>query len=241
MKSLIFSALLMFMPIQSFAADVIDKIDSLSLSDSLAYFTSSSKQNVYKENGHESVYDRRIHYFRKYWAALIPTQVVVQNAGNMGLFSIGLGWDYGKHRQWETHVLWGYIPKYDSTRGKLTMTLKENYIPWSIYLGKGWGFEPFETGLYINTVYGHEFWRSQPQRYPDKYYNALSTKFRINVFLGQRVTKVIPNNHRMFVKSITAFYEISTCDLYIRSMFIDDDVKLKDILGLSLGLRFQLL
>ena len=121
------------------------------------------------------------------------------------------------------------------------MTLKENYIPWSIYLGKGWGFEPFETGLYINTVYGHEFWRSQPQRYPDKYYSALSTKFRVNVFFGQRVTKVIPNNHRMFVKSITAFYEISTCDLYIRSMFTDDDVKLKDIIGLSLGLKFQLL
>ena len=241
MKLLIFSVLLLFMPIHFFAADVIDKIDSLSLSDSLAYFTSSSKQNIYKEKGRESVYDRRVHYFRKYWAALIPTQVVVQNAGNMGIFSIGLGWDYGKHRQWETHVLWGYIPKYDSTRGKLTMTLKENYIPWSIYLGKGWGFEPFETGLYINTVYGHEFWRSQPQRYPDKYYSALSTKFRVNVFFGQRVTKVIPNNHRMFVKSITAFYEISTCDLYIRSMFTDNDVKLKDILGLSLGLKFQLL
>jgi hypothetical protein len=241
MRSLIFSALLLFMPLHSFAGDVIDDTDSLSTKDSLSYFTSGVRQNVYKENGRESRYDRRIHYFRKYWATLIPTQVVAQNAGNMGIFSIGLGWDYGKHRQWETHLLWGYIPKYDSTRGKLTMTLKENYIPWSIYVGKGWSVEPFETGLYINTVYGHEFWRSQPKRYPDKYYSALSTKFRINIFFGQRVTKVIPNNHRMFVKSITAFYEISTCDLYIRSMLTDDDVKLKDILGLSLGLKFQLL
>ena len=241
MKSLIFSALLLLISIHSFAGEFTAEIDSLSLKDSLSYFSSSDNPNVYKESARESSYDRRAHYFRKYWAALIPTQVVVQNAGNMGILSIGFGWDYGKHRQWETHLLWGYIPKYDSTRGKLTMTLKENYIPWSIYLGKGWNFEPFETGLYINTVYGHEFWRSQPQRYPDKYYSALSTKFRLNVFFGQRVTKVIPNNHRMFVKSITAFYEISTCDLYIRSMFTDDDVKLKDIIGLSLGLKFQLL
>ena len=189
MKSLIFSALLLFMPLHTFAGGVIDEIDSLSLNDSLAYFTSSSKPYIYKEKGHESAYDRRIHYFRKYWAALIPTQVVVQNAGNMGIFSIGFGWEYGKHGQWETHLLWGYIPKYDSTRGKLTMTLKENYIPWSIYLGKGWNFEPFETGLYINTVYGHEFWRSQPQRYPDKYYSALSTKFRLNVFFGSTCYK----------------------------------------------------
>ena len=86
MKSLIFSALLFFIPLHSFAGGVIDEIDSLSLNDSLAYFTSSSKQNIYKEKGRESVYDRRVHYFRKYWAALIPTQFVVQNAGNMGLF-----------------------------------------------------------------------------------------------------------------------------------------------------------
>ncbi len=241
MKSLIFSVLLSIMPAFSVASNKLEVVDSLSVKDSLSYFTSDSNYNVYKENGHESRYDKRIHYFRKYWATLIPTQLVVQNAGNMGLISIGLGWDYGKHRQWETHLLWGYIPKYKSTRGKLTMTLKENYIPWSTYVGKGWNLEPLSTGLYVNTVYGHEFWRSQPQRYPDKYYNALSTKFRINVFLGQRITKMVPNNRRMFVKSVTVFYEVSTCDLYIRSMLSYDDVKLKDILGLSLGLKFQLL
>ncbi len=40
-------------------------------------------------------------------------------------------------------------------------------------------------------------------------------------------------------KSISLFYEISSCDLYIRSKIQDRSVSLKDILGLSLGIKFQ--
>lgn len=187
----------------------------------------------------DSKYDKRVLRYRKHWAALIPTQFVVQNAGNMGAVSAGIGWCYGKRTQWETHLLFGFIPKHDSTRGKVTMTLKENYIPWSIDLKRGWSIEPLQASIYLNTIYGHEFWRSQPSRYPDKYYEFMSTKFRLNVALGQRVTWQIPQNKRKTSKSISLFYEVSSCDLYIRSRFIDHNIPLKDILGLSIGLKFQ--
>ena len=101
-----------------------------------------------------SRYDKRIHRYRRYWGALIPTQTVLQTCGNMGLFSFGVGWDYGKHQQWETQLLFGYIPKYDSNSAKMTITLKQNYIPWSVTMGHGWAFEPLECGLYFNTVLG---------------------------------------------------------------------------------------
>ena len=185
-------------------------------------------------------YDRRIHRMRKHWESLIPTQSIIQYAGNMGLISIGMGWDYGKHRQWETDLLIGYLPKFQSRRGKLTMTLKGTFIPWNVSLPRDFFLEPLTCGLYINTVYGHEFWSRQPGRYPDKYYEALSTKARINVFLGQRIGVYVPHSRRKFVKEIRLFYEVSTCDLYIRSMIQDSDVSLWDILGLSLGMKFQL-
>ena len=184
-------------------------------------------------------YERRISRYRSAWQSLIPTQFILQNAGNMGLLSLGIGWNYGRRDQWETHLLVGRMPKYKSTRGKMTMTLKETFIPWRIGIGKGWDVEPLTTGLYINTVYGHEFWKSQPNRYPDKYYEFMSTKFRLNVFLGERITKTVPNNRRKFIKSITGFYELSTCDLYIRSMIQDSSVHLNDIVGLSLGVKLQ--
>ena len=76
----------------------------------------------------------------------------------MGLLSFGTGWDYGKRNQWETDLLLGFIPKYSSKKAKVTMTLKQNYMPWSINLGKGFSTEPLSCGLYLNTVFGNQFW-----------------------------------------------------------------------------------
>ena len=197
--------------------------------------------SIYTTQPSESQYDKRVNRYRKHWNALIPTQFVIQNAGNMGLVSLGFGWDYGKRGQWETDVLLGYIPEHQSSRGKLTMTVKENYLPWSIDLKQGWSVEPLQASIYINTVYGHEFWKSQPRRYPDSYYDFMSTKFRLNVALGQRITWQIPQKRRKYHRSVSFFYEVSSCDLYIRSKFMDSSVRLKDILGLSIGLKFQTL
>lgn len=187
-----------------------------------------------------SRYDIRQHRYRKYWAALIPTQWVVQYAGNMGLFSTGIGWDYGRHRQFETHFMVGFIPRNSSRRPKMTLTLKENYIPWSLHTGHGFAIEPLSTGFYVNSVMGHEFWDKQPVRYESGYY-TFSTKLHFNLFVGERLTKLIPNNRRLLVKSVTAFYEISSPDLYIITKIKNSSVSLYDILCLSLGVKFQLL
>lgn len=203
--------------------------------------------SIYVQQSHESKYDMRIRRYRKHWAGLIPTQFVIQNAGNMGLLSAGLGWNYGSRRQWETDLMVGFIPKHQSTRTKMTMTLKENYIPWSITpradfnKQKMLSVEPLTVSIYINTVYGDEFWKNQPNRYPDKYYEFMSTKFRLNLALGQRFTVNIPEKMRVRHSRVSLFYEVSSCDLYIRSMFQDSSVKLKDIIGLSLGIKLQTL
>ena len=193
-----------------------------------------------------TTYEKRMKRMQNIWAALIPSHFVIQNAGNMGVVSMGSGWNYGKRRQWETDLLFGYIPKHESTRGKLTMTVKENYIPWGINLspkvpGGRWKFEPLTASVYLNTVYGHEFWKSQPGRYPDKYYELMSTKFRLNFALGQRIMFKIPENKRRSHSRMSLFYEVSTCDLYIRSLFQDSSIPLKDILGRSIGLKFYTL
>lgn len=184
-------------------------------------------------------YDNRIHRYRRYWGAIIPTQTVLQTCGNMGLVSLGVGWDYGKHRQWETQLLIGFIPKYDSSRGKVTMTLKQNFIPWSMPMGHGWSFEPLECGLYFNTVFGKDFWTKQPSKYDSGYY-PFSTRIRPNIFLGERFTVDVPENKRKFVKSVTFFYELSTNDIYFMRFFRNGSASFWDIFGLSLGIKSQL-
>ena len=108
-------------------------------------------------------YDNRVHRFRRNWERIIPTHSKIQYAGNMGLLSFGTGWDYGKRNQWETDVLLGFIPKYSSKKAKVTMTLKQNYMPWSINIGKGFSTEPLACGLYVNTVFGNQFWVNEPE------------------------------------------------------------------------------
>lgn len=242
MKSLLFSiaiSIVAFLP-----AKAVVRVDSLSHADSVRFLAdlAASDSSVYvKAFSESSRYDRRVHRYRKHWEALISTHSIVQYAGSMGLLSAGFGWDYGRHRQIETALLFGYLPKFNSHRGKATMTLKGTYVPWFLYLRNGWTAEPLSCGLYINTVFGSEFWSRQPGRYPDKYYEFLSTKARLNVFVGQRVGAIVPKSRRKLVKSVTAFYEVSTCDLYIRSLIQGNGIRFWNILSLSFGLKFQML
>ena len=183
-------------------------------------------------------YNRRVERFYRNWNRIIPSYAKLQYAGNMGLLSFGTGWDYGKHNQWETDLFLGFLPKYSSKKAKITMTLKQNYIPWNIPLKKGFSVDPLACGLYLNTVFGDQFWVHEPDRYPKGYY-GFSSKIRIHIYLGQRLTYNIPAHYRFFARGITFFYELSTCDLYLISAATNRYLKPKDYLSLSFGLKFQ--
>lgn len=194
--------------------------------------------NVITSYATPSRHDKRVHRYRKRWESLIPTHSKVQFAGNMGLLSIGVGWDYGKQNQWETDVLFGIIPKYNSKRTKATITVKQNYIPWSVDMKGPFSFEPLTCGLYFNTALDNDFWVREPDRYPKGYY-GFSSKIRTHAFVGQRLAYDIPHR-RYMAKTIVFFYEISTCDLYIVSAFTNKYLKPTDYLSLSFGVKVQL-
>ena len=185
-----------------------------------------------------SGYKKRVEGYRNLWDALIPTYSKIQYAGGMGLVNMGLGWSYGKNQQWETDVFLGFIPRYSSDNSKVTMTLKQNFIPWRKPLNQTLTFEPLACGLYFNTVFSDEFWTKEPDRYPTGYY-GFSTRIRSHIYVGQRLQINIPDKKRFFSRSITAFYEISSCDLYIVSAFTKH-LSPKDYLRLSCGRKFDI-
>ena len=183
-------------------------------------------------------YRQRITRMQERWQRLIPSYTKVQYAGNMGLISIGGGWSYGRNRQWETDLLLGFLPKYDSDAAKATLTLKQNFMPWKWHLSESFHIEPLACGLYINTVLHNDFWVRQPDRYPKGYY-WFSTRIRTNIYIGQRITFKIPQHKRLFAKSVTAFYEISTCDYYILSHVGNSGYPLHELISLSSGGKVQ--
>lgn len=182
-------------------------------------------------------HDEKLERYRSFWAKLIPSHHKLQFAGSMGVLSLGVGWDYGKKNQWETDLFVGYLPKFEGKKGHVTLTLKENYIPWRMELGKKrLVLEPFTVSLYINKILGEEFWSKEPDRYPDRYY-GIATNLRFNLAFGQRINfKIKPI---ALSNQIGLFYEVNTNDLYVISYFTNKYLTLTDIFSLSLGIKFQ--
>ncbi len=185
-----------------------------------------------------SFYVRHTERVKRRWAKLVPNQSTVQFAGNIGAWSLGLGWHYGKRDRWETEILFGYVPQSNGSEHHYTLTAKERYAPWRISLSRHerWAFEPFTTGLFVNFIFGEGFWRHAPSKYTKGYY-GFTPKVRYNIYVGQRWHYNIPMRRRHFVKGISFYYELSTCDLYIVSAIPNKKITLGDILSLSIGLR----
>ena len=191
-----------------------------------------NKNDIVKERR----WDKRHHERYEGWERLKPTIFQAQYAGGMGVWSNGLGWSYGKRKQWETGMLFGYLPKRYAKELRFTFTLKQSYIPWSMSFGDYFNLEPFYCGLYFTTITGEEFWGKEPGRYPNNYYN-ISTKIRPNIFFGQRFGV---NPHHKVIRNIQLFYEISTNELYLISKITNSSLKMRDILRLSFGFKMDL-
>lgn len=197
-----------------------------------------------EESGQESYeepkkpYEKRKDLYLAFWESLIPRYSKIQFAGSMGMFSFGGGWNYYRNH-WETDVLFGFVPRNADKHAMVTMTLKQNYIPWRVPIGEHFDFEPLSCGLYINTLFDNDFWVKNPDRYPKGYY-WFSTRIRHHIFIGERITlKLDPK--KFHNKSITFFYEISSCDLYLVNAFTNSYLKPKDYLSLSFGIKMQIL
>lgn len=167
---------------------------------------------------------------------VMPRFMKAQFAGSIGAVSIGIGWNYGRDH-WETDFIAGLVPR-NSDHAMLTLTLKQNYLPWKINLGKNFMCEPLTCGIFLNTLLDNDFWVKNPDKYPSGYY-TFSTKMRIHVFTGQRVTYKFKRQDK-FVKAVSLFYEINTADLYLINAITNSYIKPKDFLSLAIGIKAQI-
>lgn len=168
---------------------------------------------------------------------LRPAYASCQSGGGMGSISAGTGWKYGSRQRWETEIFCGIVPKHDSSSAKATFAIKENFSPWQIRLNGHLTLEPLTSSLYFTTIINKNFWVRQPDRYPSGYY-SLSTKIRTNIALGQRIKLKLPGQSGI-PDSISAYYEIGTCDIYALSSAGNKEIKFHERLQLCLGVRID--
>ncbi|MGN0029055.1 MAG: hypothetical protein ACI35Q_04900 [Marinilabiliaceae bacterium] len=208
-----------------------------------ANLTANAEEGIRRDSLPEGVthYDIRIDKYQEFHSRLIPRYTKIQFAGSIGMLSGGVGWDYGKGRRWETDLLVGFVPRFESNRAKLTFTLRENIRPWRIAMGTSpIDFHPLRASIGMNAIIGHEFWTSNPERYPEGYY-FFSTKFHVVASFGQQWTYNISYDKRRRWRAIGFFYDMSTTDTYLLSGFGNKYIGFKDMFHLSLGLKLQII
>ena len=179
------------------------------------------------------LYEQRVEHYKSNWEKIIPRYSKLQYAGSMGMLSLGTGWNYGRDH-WETDIWLGLVPRYSDRHAMATFTLKQHYIPWNIPLGDNYSIAPFRCGLYINTLLDRDFWVKNPDKYPEGYY-SFSTRVRAHIFTG------LLNKENRLWKSISVYYELSTCDLYLISRITNRYLRAKDYLSLGFGIKLQIL
>lgn len=171
---------------------------------------------------------------------MIPRQFTAQYAGSIGVGALGVGWHYGRRDQWETDLMLGYLPRFHADRARVVFAAKERFVPWHLDVGRGWRVEPLTAGLFASSIFGPGFWIAEPSRYGGNYYRFTS-RVRANIFLGQRVGLALPPRCRGGRRhSLSAYYELSSCDLYIVSAFPNRRIRLADVLSLAVGVRYAI-
>jgi hypothetical protein len=170
---------------------------------------------------------------------LVPCNAIIQYAGSTGYISAGAEWKYGKHKQWGTALLIGYLPKFHSHREKAVATLKQTLSPWDIQLNKNINLHPLNCGMFLTTIYGNCFWTEEPDKYPDKYYQ-ISTHLRIHIFAGQEIIFTLNDKYNKLFNSISLYYELNTCDLYLCSYFPNiKHLNISDIIKIGFGTKLN--
>ena len=126
-----------------------------------------------------------------------------------------------------------------SDRTHTTLTLRQNYIPWSIRCCERFAIEPFTTGVYLNLITGEDYWVREPDKYPGDSYYGFTSRLRTHLYVGQRFTYYLKNDS--LLRHITLYYELSVNDLDIIAKCGNKSLDLSEIVYFSVGIKFQLL
>ncbi len=201
----------------------------------------SAQENVVEAdsiaNKRVTKYQKRVATAREHWMNLLPNISIVQYAGNIGFVSAGLGWDYGKHDRWETHLMLGFLPKMVMNDDMLTLTIRESICPWEVKFNDRFSCNPATFSLALNTVFNNEFWYKETERYPGDYYR-FSSKMRIQLSIGGQINFMLKDN-KMMTDRLTFYYDVSSFDLAIISYIPNKRLEFKDILALGIGLKYK--
>jgi hypothetical protein len=167
-----------------------------------------------------------------YHPILSRMYVPVQFAGNIGLVSAGIGYRPLRDK-YQLSLLYGYTPSSVSAVTCHLITAKNNFHIYQFHVSDTRTFIPYAAIGISLEVSGRSFFR-QPDVMPDSYYDFPKSLHAIPS-LGVKL-----RHKSLKLKGFYAtefFAEASTVDAYIWYKFQSNDVEVRDIVSLALGVH----
>ncbi|MHB9028278.1 MAG: hypothetical protein ACYC9O_05880 [Candidatus Latescibacterota bacterium] len=162
---------------------------------------------------------------------LIPDHARLQFAGNMGLFSVGLGYSLF-HEKLESDLFYGYAPARNCGVPVHHITQKNTLLPAAI--STPWlRWTPVTAGVHFLLKAGNNSrgtWLVLPGRYPERYYSP--TSFHVLLTAGTILDITGPG----FLRHTGVYFEAGTTALYLRDWLRADYVRLSDIVSFDIGM-----
>jgi hypothetical protein len=161
-----------------------------------------------------------------------PHYLPVQYAGNIGFLSAGIG--YGARKDnYQLSLVYGYASPSVAGVHIHTVTAKNIFHIYRFYLSEKRTLLPYAALGVSMELGGRSFFR-QPSIMPDGYYDAPKSIH----FIGSAGLKLrYMTTHFKPFRGFEFFAEASTIDAYVWYKFISDEVKMSQILSLSVGVH----
>ncbi|RYZ32660.1 MAG: hypothetical protein EOP49_37195, partial [Sphingobacteriales bacterium] len=138
---------------------------------------------------------------------LYPDHLVSQFAGNIGMFSAGVGYSYARDKV-QTEFLYGFVPAFRSHTSIHILTAKTSFVSRSRIINKTYSWVPVRAGAGISYSVGRQFFTQLPKRYPSGYY-WFSTSFRLTPFVGSSFQIKLKQGRTSF-KKLEVYGDIGT-------------------------------
>lgn len=170
-----------------------------------------------------------------------PHHLILQTAAGQGMLAGGVGYTTLRGRL-DVDVLAGYVPSKYSTTAMGVFTGKIGYSPWTLPVARGrWQVRPLTAGAFVSYTASKGLNDSRDSKYPYKGYYWWSTYTRVGAFVGGKVSRVVGHNRYGHPRTLGAYYELGTNDLYLSSIFTNlGGLGVHEILTLGFGVKYDL-
>ena len=165
----------------------------------------------------------------------IPNYIKMQFAGNIGVVSVGAGYQLFDKVLY-SELLYGYVPESVSKADKIHLiTIKNTFPVFRKEIAKNLTITPI-AGFTTTIDIGTTTFTTLPSKYPDDYY--VPTAFHFTLFGGVMIHKDFINSK--MINGVDFYVEMGTVETYLWYGITSKEVGLSDIFSTSIGINFYL-